>query len=155
VIRSASATDVDGIAVFQTRCWREAYAGLVPQTYLDRVGVPERAARWRERIVTGSRAVALAESEGRILGVVSWGTTALLETPSPELMSLYVSPAERGSGLGARLLRRAVGEGPAHLWVFEDNIRAQSFYRKHAFVPDGRRDVDPDTGLGELLYTRR
>lgn len=155
IIRSASVVDVVGIAEFQTRCWREVYAGLVPQVYLDRVGVPEREVRWRDRILTGSRAVALAELEGRIVGVVSWGTTCLLEAPALELMSLYVSSTQRGSGLGAQLLRHAIRDDPAHLWVFEDNIRAQAFYRKHAFVSDGRRGVDTDTGLSEVLYTRQ
>ena len=154
MIRSASVADVPGIAEFQTRCWREVYAGLVPQDYLDRVGAPGRDARWRERISAGSRAVALAEQAGHIVGVVSWGTTRLLDAPDLELMSLYVSSIERGHGLGAELLTHAVNDDPAHLWVFEDNIRAQAFYRKHGFVADGRRSIDPDTGLCELLYTR-
>jgi ribosomal protein S18 acetylase RimI-like enzyme len=154
LIRSASAADVVAIAEFQTRCWRDAYAGLVPQAYLARVGVPEREARWLDRITTGSRDVALAELDGRVVGVVSWGTTPLPGAPARELKSLYVASAEQRRGLGGQLLRRAVGEEPAHLWVFEDNMRAQAFYRRHAFGPGGRRGVDADTGLTELLYTR-
>lgn len=154
-IRRASLTDASAVAEFQTRCWREAYAALVPQAYLDRVGVPEREVRWRDRIRTGSRTVALAEREGRLVGVVSWGTTSTSGAPSLELMSLYVSRAERGGGLGGRLLRHAIGDEPATLWVFEANVRARAFYGRHGFVPDGRRRVDVDTGCEELLYARR
>lgn len=154
-IRRASPTDVVEIADFQTRCWREAYAGLVPPDYLDRVGAPEREVRWGQRIATGSRAVALAELGGRIVGVTSWGTGALSDAPAVELMSLYVSASERGRGLGAQLLHHALGDEPAHLWVFEDNVRARAFYRRHDFVLDGRRRVDTDTGLVELLLVRR
>ncbi len=154
-IRLALPTDAVAIAEFQTDCWREAYAGVVPAAYLDRVGVAEREIKWRDRILTGSRHVALAELRGSILGVVSWGTTPMDDTPPLELMSLYVAPAQRGTGLAARMLSCAAGVGPAHLWVFEANTRGQAFYQKHAFHPHGRRAIDPDTGLEELLYVRR
>lgn len=89
-----------------------------------------------------------------IVGVVSWGTTPLVGAPPLELKSLYVARSHRGTGLASRLLRQAVGEDAAHLWVFEDNPRTHAFYRKHAFKPDGRHAVDSDTGLGEALYVR-
>ena len=154
-IRTALLADAPGIAEFQTGCWREAYAGLVPQAYLERVGVAEREVRWRDRLVSGARAVALAGLGERIVGVVSWGDGSPAGVPPLELKSLYVSLVERGSGLADALLRHAIGEEPAHLWVFEDNPRARAFYRKHGFVPDGRRGVDADTGLPELLLVRR
>jgi GNAT superfamily N-acetyltransferase len=69
-------------------------------------------------------------------------------------MTLYVHAAQRGTGLAARLLYRAVGAEPAHLWVFRDNPRAQAFYLKHSFHGDGGQKTDPDTGLPGTRYVR-
>jgi GNAT superfamily N-acetyltransferase len=152
-VRRATPVDADAIARFQTGSWREAYRGLVPQEYLDRVGVDERRVRWRDRLVSGDREVAVAEQGGAVVGVVSWVTAGTLE--GLELASLYVATGHHGTGLASTLLGVAIGTKPAHLWVFEDNPRAQAFYGKHGFVFHGRRQLDPDTGLCERLYVRR
>jgi GNAT superfamily N-acetyltransferase len=154
-LRLAVASDVETIAEFQTVCWREAYRGLVPQSYLDRVTVEDREARWRERLITGARQIALAESESTVVGVVSWGLSSdPLYTPALELMSLYVAASHRGAGVAARLMDLAIGSAPAHLWVFEDNRRALSFYAKHGFNAVGHRKIDPDTGVWETRLVR-
>jgi ribosomal protein S18 acetylase RimI-like enzyme len=160
VLRAAGVADVAAIAEFVTACWREAYQGLVPQEYLDRVGAAQRAARWHERLVTGAREAAVAIREEQVAGMVSWGrpTPVALSRqpalPALELMSLYVGAGQRGTGLAARLLEHAIGQEPAYLWVFSGNGRAQAFYRKHGFCPDGGQATDPDTGLREERYVR-
>lgn len=154
-LRDASVSDVRAVAEFQTRCWREAYRGLVPQSYLDRVSVADREIRWRQRIVSGARQVALAEAGGLLVGVVSWGMTDVPGVPALELKSLYVDREHRGTGLAAALLQRAVRDDPAHLWVFRDNPRARAFYAKHGFASDGHRGIDRDTGLAEQRLVRR
>lgn len=154
-VRSAVPADSDAIARFQTESWREAYRDLVPQEYLDRVGINERRVRWHDRLVSGAREVALAERGGIVVGVVSWVTTGTEESAGLELASLYVAADHHGTGLASTLLDVAVGAKPAHLWVFEDNPRAQAFYSKHGFVFHGRRQLDPDTGLCERQYVRR
>ena len=98
-LREAEVSDVRAVAEFQTRCWREAYRGLVPQSYLDRVTVADREVRWRERIVSGARWVALAESGGLLVGVVSWGMTDVPGVPALELKSLYVDRDHHGTGV--------------------------------------------------------
>lgn len=157
-LRDAGLPDVQAIAEFQTRCWREAYRGLVPQAYLDRLGVTDREVRWSERIVSGARRVALAalgDSGGRVVGVVSWGWPDAPDAPALELSSLYVDRAHRGTGLADVLLQHAVGDDPAHLWVFRDNPRARAFYARHRFAPDGRTRTDRGTGLPEERLVRR
>lgn len=145
-IRGAALADVPAIATFQTACWREAYRGLVPDAYLDSVDARDRERRWRDRLVSGARQIAVALAGAEVAGVVSWGAAGQ-GTPELELKSLYVEAAHRGSGLAAALAGRALGSSPAQLWVFEDNPRAHAFYRKLGFRPDGSRQVDPDTGL--------
>jgi len=127
----------------------------VSQAYLDRVGVIDREVRWRDRLVSGARTIALAESGTTLIGVVSWGQSASADAPALELKSLYVDAGHRGSGVAAALMDRAIGALPAHLWVFETNPRAQAFYAKHGFLFDGHRKVDIVTGLWERRFVRR
>jgi len=154
-VRRAALADAAAIATFQTECWREAYRGVVPQEYLDRVGVAEREVRWRDRLATGAREIALAEWDNLVVGVVSSTATGTREIAPVELASLYVAAAHRGTGLASTLLSAAIGTRPAHLWVFENNPRAHAFYVKHRFVFSGHRQVDPGTGLPERQYVRR
>lgn len=70
---SGSLSDVASIAAFRTECWQEAYRDLVPREYLDRVSVEDREVRWHNRLVSGTRRIALAESGNAVVGVVSWG----------------------------------------------------------------------------------
>lgn len=150
-VRPAGPDDAERVAVFQTAVWREACAGLVPQAYLDRVGVEQRLERWAGRFATGSRRVALAECGGAVVGVVSWDPSSGVGL---ELKSLYVAATHRGTGLADRLLGAALGRWPACLWVFAGNPRARAFYARHGFVADGESALDPDTGLGELRMVR-
>lgn len=150
MIRRATVDDLWAIAGFQTVCWREAYRGLVPQDYLDRVTVADRKHRWRHRMLSGDREIALAINGTVIDGVVSWGCP----DGALELMSLYVRAACRRTGLGSALVDYAIGRRAARLWVFEGNPRARMFYDRLGFVHDGARMIDPDTGLGEVRYVR-
>lgn len=59
-----------------------------------------------------------------------------------------------GHWLGAALMTRAIGTRAAHLWVFEGNNRAERFYPKSGFRPDGTRSRDAETGLTEIHLLR-
>lgn len=166
ILRPAEPGDVRRIAEFQTACWREAYRGLVPQDYLDRVTVADREVRWRSRLLTGRRQIALAlpGAGGReIAGVVSWADTTAADVPGRpaddrpalELTSLYVGAEHRGRGLARALVGHALQDRPAHLWVFDDNTGAQACYARLRFLDDGERSVDPDTGLLQRRLVRR
>jgi GNAT superfamily N-acetyltransferase len=156
-IRRATIADAAPVSYCHSACWREAYAGLVGDDYLYSHSIEaRRMARWRERLA-GSRTVWLAEAEaeGVVVGVASAGPSR--DDPPPaamELYSLYVRASHYGTGLGTRLLDAAVGTLSASLWVFAANERAQRFYRRRGFVPDGAEKIDPDTGVPEIRMVR-
>jgi len=67
------------------------------------------------------------------------------------LVSMWVSPSARGSGLAERLVQavadaaRANGATRLILWVTEVNERARAFYGRLGFLPTGARQlVRPD-----------
>ncbi|HEX3680734.1 MAG TPA: GNAT family N-acetyltransferase, partial [Galbitalea sp.] len=127
-----------------------AYRDLVPAEYLEQMTVTTRIERWGNRIRSGDRSIFLAEQDGRVEGVVSFGE----RLDGLELMSLYVAAEARSSGLGSRLLEFALGNQAAVLWVFRDNSRAVAFYRRHRFELDGGSATDDDTGLVLVRMTR-
>jgi GNAT superfamily N-acetyltransferase len=148
--RPATVDDAVAVAEFQTDAWNTAYRGVVPAQYLDRMTVATRTERWGNRIRSGDRSIFLAESGGRIDGVVSFGESR----EGIELMSLYVAADIRSAGLGSRLLEFAIRDRAAALWVFRDNPRAIAFYRRHRFELDGGVSTDDDTGLVLVRMTR-
>lgn len=154
-IRLAGVEDVDAVVACQDACWREAYTGLVPESYLDDpLVLRRRAERWRDRLA-GERRVFVAVAGGEVVGVASAGPSRdPVPEPALELMTLYVRAGHHGSGLASSLLTAAIGAAPASLWVFEDNARAQAFYAKHGFRLDGGTKVDEDTGVPEARMVR-
>jgi GNAT superfamily N-acetyltransferase len=67
---------------------------------------------------------------------------ALLLLEEAWLHSLYVAPGLTGQGIGAVLLDLAKSLRPEGLglWVFESNVDAQRFYRRHGFRVVRRTD---------------
>lgn len=66
-----------------------------------------------------------------------------------ELVSMWVAPDFRGTGLAARLVQSVVdwaagaGYDEIRLWVVEGNLAAQRAYAKCGFEPTGRRQPHP------------
>jgi ribosomal protein S18 acetylase RimI-like enzyme len=71
-----------------------------------------------------------------------------------QLHVLYVLAADHGSGAGGGLLAAVIGDDRAGLWVADPNPRAQAFYRKHGFQPDGTRQHDRDLDINEIRMVR-
>jgi ribosomal protein S18 acetylase RimI-like enzyme len=66
---------------------------------------------------------------------------------------LYLLAAAQGSGAGSALLDAVLDEDePAVLWVADPNPRAQAFYRRHGFRPDGIEKTE--SGVRELRMQR-
>lgn len=80
--------------------------------------------------------VAVAEAgPGPVAWEIDWGFPP--PSTSCELHRLYALPRAHGSGVGQSLLDVAIGDGPAYLWIVAGNARAEAFYRRNRFVPDG------------------
>lgn len=88
----------------------------------------------------------VAELDERIVGIASAGAgpgwwEAEFDPPPADISwildRLYVRPEAHGSGAGQALFDVAVGERSAYLWILRDNPRAERFYRRNGFVPDG------------------
>jgi 2-(1,2-epoxy-1,2-dihydrophenyl)acetyl-CoA isomerase len=154
-VREAVPSDLQAIADCHTTCWQEAYAGLVPQSYLDDPEVIQRRLdKWRQRLSEGHPAY-VAVLGDRVIGLARGGPSRDQPPPADlELRSLYVRASHQGTGVADRLLHSAIGNSAACLWVYEDNARANAFYSRHGFRADGTRKIDTETGVPEIRLVR-
>ena len=157
-IRLLSSSD-DRLAVSRVyeESWRYAYAGIVPQDYLD--SIP--AGRWAGFVDReGIHSLVMLDGD-RIAGTLSVCRSRFPEMPEHgEIVSIYLLPQYMGRGLGAPLLNAAVAElhrmgfNDIFLWVLEENLRARRFYEKNGFCFCGRY-LDDNIGgkpLREMMY---
>jgi len=137
-VRPARASDAPGIAAVHVQSWRETYAHLVPAGFLAGLDVGERTAGWARILDDDVTDVLVALDTERIVGWASASAGRDRLRPAPrELEGIYVVAAAHGSGAGRLLLDAAIGDGPAYLWMADDNPRAEAFYRRHGFARDG------------------
>ncbi|WP_030412960.1 GNAT family N-acetyltransferase [Streptomyces sp. NRRL S-1448] len=168
--------DIEAVSAVRVRGWQAAYRGLMPQTYLDGMSVAADAERRRSWFGRRSPDVVdlVAESAGEVVGWASVGPArdpdvapGAEELPDPrptagELFALYVAPERIGTGVGRALMAagtdraRRSGYRALYLWVVRGNTRAQRFYERAGFVPDGAEETYKVGGsnVPELRYWR-
>ena len=144
------------------RSWQAGYKDLLPDAYLASLTPEERAGRYTfgdQDPLQPQTLVALWEE--RICG---FATTMPAPVPDQgELAGLYVDPDHWGRGIGTRLLTEARsylalrGFSRAGLWVLSGNTRAQRFYARDGWRPDGVTRGQRIWGIDvqEVSYTRR
>ena len=156
-VRPARVEDAAAMARMHVRSWQESYRGLMPDRVLDDPGLVDARERfWTAALVDEryrANRIAVAERDGAVIGVAMAGPPESPERGwSLHLYVLYVLAADQGSGAGAALLDAVVRHESAALWVADPNPRAQAFYRKHGFVPDGTMQVED--GVREIRMVR-
>ncbi|MDR3032872.1 MAG: GNAT family N-acetyltransferase [Kitasatospora sp.] len=139
------------------RAWRELRLGALaeaPYAFGSRLadwqGDGDREQRWRDRLgIPGSYNV-IAVLDGQPVGMAS-GIRAEADDGTAELISMWVSPAARGRGVGDRLVRavedwaRQAGAGVLTLAVTDGNDNAIALYRRSGFADTGELgDLMPD-----------
>lgn len=161
-IRRATRSDADAIAAVHVRSWQEAYAGIVPAEHLQSLDPKRWAVRWADFLERGPADRVLtwvAVTGANLIGFASVGP-ARDEDARPaerEIYSIYLDPGTWGRGVARELIRTVIADAgdrtPLSLWVLADNERAQHFYRRHGFTPDGVERYE-QVGGADLLEVR-
>lgn len=128
MIRQATIHDAREIARIHVTGWKTAYAGIVPQAYLDSLSIEGRTSRFRRKFAEYGDRYLVYEADSRLKGFVIQGPTLDEDCPGiHEIQALYVEPASWRQGVGTRLVREAeramleCGMADITLWVFRDN----------------------------------
>lgn len=164
-IRLATPHDASAVAEIHVAAWCAAYAGIMPDDYLDRLTVEHKTADWERWLRNpGPGTTLVCEREGRIMGFGVYGPARDRDVPretTGELVALNVHPRHWRLGCGTALCRHVLREAQTAawqcvtLWVLKRNVAAREFYSRLGFAPDGteRRDTHLiGTPLHELRY---
>lgn len=134
--------DAQGIATVQVRSWRQAYATILPASFLDTFSIEERAERWRGILQARESTTLIAKSDsGQVIGFVSFGRFRddSASDLDGEIWSLYALPEYWNQGVGRLLLGEALaqlrdaGREAVSLWVLTENERGRRFYTAAGF----------------------
>jgi GNAT superfamily N-acetyltransferase len=153
---AACPEDAPAIAALHVDSWRTAYRGLVPDEFLAGPVVADRLELWEARMSVPDDARFVVKAVD--LDNVLVGFTCVLRDADPVwgplLDNLHVTPALKGRGIGALLLRAsrawsaAVAPGkPMHLWVLEGNTQARHFYDREGGEIVGRQIQELTAGI--------
>ena len=151
LVRVATPNDAEVLAKIHVDAWRTAYAGVMPDAYLAKLSLDQKAIEWRERLTTlgdaspTPRATTLvAERDGEVHGWVTYGPNRDPDVnEGGELFALNLHPTFFGQGAGLSLLSAAesglmnFGYREWILWVLQENPRARHFYSKYGYSADG------------------
>ncbi|WP_251059512.1 MULTISPECIES: GNAT family N-acetyltransferase [unclassified Streptomyces] len=164
VVRDMAETDIEAVSAVRIRGWQHAYAGLMPQSYLDGLDIAADAARRRELFAdtsSGMTHLVAEAADGAVVGWACFGPSQDKDVPDGEgeLYALYARPDLIGSGIGRALMGEVLSRAAScglRLWVLEGNDRARRFYERAGFRPDGAACADDVAGsaVPEVRYHR-
>lgn len=162
MIRRAKTGDESKIAQVHIQSWQEAYAGLIPQNYLDNLPLEleERIDMWKRILANPQRWAWVAENSQGIIGFVLFGPP---RDPNREgfieVGAIYLLAYEKGKGTGFSLLSagfnkmRDLGYKKAYCWVLENNPTIKFYERSGAsFSNQIKQDEIGGKKLNELAY---
>jgi GNAT superfamily N-acetyltransferase len=153
-VRRAVFQDAERMVDIRLAGWRENFAHLLSAEFL--AGITSDVGQMRDAITRSVRTEHhVAEVDGEVVAFAIAGPAQDGEPRDWQLFLIYQYARLHGSGTGQALLDAAVGQRPAVLWTAEDNPRAQAFYRRNGFAPDGARKVEPAwENLAEIRMVR-
>lgn len=150
MIRRAELQDAPHIARVHVASWRNTYAGIVPQAYLDMLDETVFTARWQEWIGEDKVPILIAEDDQGIFGFISGGPNrevALSDIYDGELYAIYLLPSHQRHGAGRALIRELAGilldsgYRGMMVWLLEANP-ASRFYRRLGAVDVSSRSIE-------------
>lgn len=151
IIRNAKFEDMKLAGHIMSVSFRTAFAAYVSQQTMDACAQEDNCIALLEGIFREGRVHFLI---GENSGMLAWQQTE----EGAEIIAIHTLPESRGTGLGHAMLTEAlnqIGNQPAFLWAFKENIRARRFYEKHGFHWDGSERVSEFDGALEVRYTRK
>lgn len=158
--RDATPEDALAISRVFAASWRDAYQGIVPQHYLDRLPDEYWLPSVRAWLQSGCLSALLACEDEQPVGCIIYGRGRDEEYADwGEIVSLYLLPAWKRRGIGTELVSYALdalrleGYTKFYLWAIDGNHAADNFYRKLGFQRTSKT-VSYKIGGGDVCDVR-
>lgn len=120
-------------------------------------------ARWLELHADPAVSMLMAEDASGMLGFTMPGASRDADASDEvgEIRTIFATPATWGRGVGRALMTAALddlrerGYSEATVWSFADNDRANRFYERSGFTPDGATRTQSEwADIPQLRYRR-
>jgi len=162
-IRRVLPEDAHGYTAVHIACWRDAYAGIISDEYLENMSseAEQRAERLKQTLKeSGDSEFYCVEHNGNMIGRLIFNKSRDEDkSDAGEVSAIYLPAAYWGRGFGKQMMDFAVAElkrigyREVTVWVLEENGRGRQFYEKYGFALDGaKKTVDLDKSLSCLRY---
>ena len=157
----ADKTHADELAHLHIKAWKKAYAGIVPQDYLDSFSIENRKERFLQDLKEHPESTYVGIQDGSVVGFVTFGKYRDDDDQAGEICGIYLDPEYWRKGFGTKLAQWALdnlkkqGFTTIKLWAFEDNVRGGEFYKSFGFIPDGSIRKNKKFGDARIIrYTK-
>jgi GNAT superfamily N-acetyltransferase len=164
LLRPAGPQDAMAVARVHVRSWQAAYRTLLPDGYLDQLRPEDRAKTYDFATTDPLKPQTIvAVDDGMIHGFATIMPSRDADLPNHgELCALYVDPEHWGQRIGLMLVSVACARlrerdfQHALLWVMAGNARAERFYLRDKWSPDGLRRTASmwNITVDEIRYQR-
>ncbi len=161
VVRPATSDDFEDITHISITVWKQAYQGIIDQSYLDNISFEERLRGRLQWMVQPQKYSFVASHNEKIIGFCDYGISRHLQFGQGEIYALYVSKDYQNQGVGQKLLDESVGKLkqenliPVLVIALEKNTIAQRFYEKQGFQKiDKIVSKMGNTSYSECVYQR-
>ena len=158
LIRKVEPGDAPVLAYIQTESWRVAFKDILGEEELIRCTNAERATRMYEGLLEAKKGNGyLMEVEGKGHCIAWWDATREEDMDGfAELICIHSLQNNWSKGYGSKMMDRVLadmkeaGYTKVMLWVFEENVRARTFYEAKGFVKSEKSKVS--LGALEVMY---
>ncbi|MDX1900771.1 MAG: GNAT family N-acetyltransferase [Gammaproteobacteria bacterium] len=136
-IRKAELSDAEEIASVHIQAWKESYAGIVVDDYLQNIDYQSKLLH-RKQIIAGNQGENInlvAVCGNSIVGFCDAGPGNKLDAPG-EVFAIYLLQNFKRIGVGDKLFNSAKKHlvknklVPFLAWVLSENLEARKFYEK-------------------------
>lgn len=153
-VRRATADDAAGIARVHVDSWRQSYAGVVSEAFLEDLSYERRQSYWSKHLSAPDSStvvyVATVEEQGVVGFVAAGPEQGEIDGFDGELFAIYLLRSYQGRGLGRVLLHagaahlQSAGYDSMLLWVLEANP-SRGFYERFGGEVVGEKQI----GVGD------
>lgn len=159
-IRAATMADCAAVAKVHVRTWKESFAGIVPQPFLDKMSVGKRAEAFAAGFAAPFYSMYVAETPGRgIVGFADFGAPREnIDAYDGELYAIYLLPEFQRKAIGERLFRRGIeflkGRGRRSMYLLALEVSPyRAFYEKMGGRLVGKKQIEIEGATyDELIY---
>lgn len=141
-IRSATLKDSGALTTVFRDGWRNAYTGIIPSMYLEKM-IRERDEAWWRGAITKDRNLIVLNAADVVVGYATCGRSRGSRSYQGEIYEIYLAPVYQGIGLGEHLFeacRTLLDERHFDgliVWALADNVTAADFYWRRGGRPIG------------------